>query len=270
MARRGASRVWVGVVLLALFAFIALFAPVLAPYNPRLPVARPLLLPDSAHLLGTNDLGQDVLSQLIAGMRTSVIVAVTVATLSAALSWSVGLIAGYFAVAEGPLMALTDLVLALPTLPLYLLVVTLIGPSRRNLVLALSLLSWPAFARMVRSVVLQTRSAPYVEAARAMGATDLHLLRFHLLPTTLAVLPTKLILTVRFAVFAETTLAFLGLSAGGGVSWGTMVNDAFRDPLLFAHPVWPWLALPPALAIMLLILATTWLSEVTKQQSTAA
>lgn len=270
MIRRGAPRVWVGVALLALFAFIALFAPVLAPYNPRLPVARPLLLPDSAHLLGTNDLGQDVLSQLIAGTRASVIVAVTVATLSAALSWSIGLVAGYFAAAEGPLMALTDLVLALPSLPLYLLVVTLIGPSRRNLVLALSLLSWPAFARVVRSVVLQTRSAPYVEAARAMGATDLHLLRRHLLPTTLVVLPTKLILTVRFAVFAETTLAFLGLSTGGGVSWGTMVNDAFRDPLLFARPVWPWLALPPTLAIMLLVLATTWLSEVTKQQSTAA
>ena len=183
-----------------------------------------------------------------------------VALLSTALSWSVGLVAGFVPRAEGPLVALADLLLALPSLPLYLLVVTLVGASRRTLVLTLALLSWPGFARVVRSIVRETRSAPYVEAARALGATGFHLLRRHLLPATLVVLPTKLILTVRFAVFAETTLAFLGLSDSTSVSWGTMINDAFRDPLLFARPVWAWLVLPPTIAIGLLILATTWLA----------
>lgn len=122
----------------------------------------------------------------------------------------------------------------------------------------LALLSWPAFARVVRGVVLQTRSAPYVEASRALGGSGPHIARRHLLPATLDLLPTKLVLTARFAVTAEATLAFLGLTSGGTVSWGQMLSWAFADPLLFARPVWPWLVLPPALAITVLILATVW------------
>ena len=86
------------------------------------------------------------------------------------------------------------------------------------------------------------------------------MIRRHLLPATLDVLPTKLILTVRFAVFAEATLAFLGLKSGGSISWGTMVSWALSDPLLFSRSVWPWQVLPPALAIVLLVLATTWVA----------
>jgi peptide/nickel transport system permease protein len=114
--------------------------------------------------------------------------------------------------------------------------------------------------RIVRSIVLRTRSVPYVEASRALGATGLHVLRVHLLGATLDVLPTKLTLTVRYAVFAEATLAFLGLGSGDSLGWGTMLSWAFGDPLLFARPVWPWLVLPPALATVALVLATTWVS----------
>jgi len=238
---------------------VALLASWLAPHDPRLPTGQPLAPPGDGHLLGTNDLGQDTLSQLIYGARSSLIVAAVVTAASTLLSWLVGLSAGFVRRAEAPLMLLTDLLLALPSLPLYLLTLTLLGPSRRNLIVVLSLLSWPAFARVVRGVVLQTRSAPYVEASRATGATGLHVARRHVLPATLDVLPTKLILTVRFAVFAETTLGFLGLSGGGSTSWGTMLSWAVADPLLFARPAWPWLVLPPALAIMALILATVWL-----------
>ncbi len=158
-------------------------------------------------------------------------------------------------------MAVTDLLLALPVIPLFLLVLTLTGASRRHVILVLALVSWPAFARVVRSIVLGARSAPYVEASRALGAPETHVLRRHLLPATLDVLPTKLVLTARFAVFAETTLAFLGLGSGDPAGWGAMLGWAFSDPLLFARSVWPWLVLPPTLAIVALILAILWVSS---------
>src|SRR5699024_4902826 len=140
-----------------------------------------------------------------------------------ALGWLVGLSAGFSRRASTPLMGLTDLILALPNLPLFLLVLVLVGPSRLTLILTLGLLSCAGFARIVRSMVLRSRSSPYIEAARAMGGTEGYILRRHLLPTTLDVLPTKLVLSVRFAVFAEATLAFLGI-ATASVSWGTMLS----------------------------------------------
>jgi ABC-type dipeptide/oligopeptide/nickel transport system permease subunit len=202
-----------------------------------------------------------VLSLLLLGKRTSVIVAGAVTIISTALSWIVGLAAGFYRRVERPLMAITDLLLALPGIPLYVLVLTLLEPSRSNLIAALTLLSWPAFARVVRSVVLEARSASYVEAAMALGATPLHIIFRHLLPATLAILPAKLVLTVRFAVFAEATLAFLGLGSTDALSWGRMLNAAFNDPLLFARPQWPWLVLPPTIAIVILLVATAWVSD---------
>ena len=251
---------WAGGALLVGFVVAAVLAPLLAPYDPRLSTGRPLRPPTDGHLLGTNDLGQDILSQLLHGARSSLLVAFSVAAISTVLSWSVGLVAGFSRRAEAPTMLVVDLLLALPSIPLYLLVLTLLGPSRRNLILVLALLSWPGFARVVRSVVQGVRSAPYVEASLTLGARKRHIMLRHLLPATLDVLPTKLILTVRFAVFAEATLGFLGLSSNDTISWGTMLNWAFADPLLFARPVWPWLVLPPTLAIITLLLATVWVS----------
>ena len=252
---------WLGLGIFAVFIAVAVTAPALAPHDPRLPVGRPLASPTREHPLGTNDLGQDVLSQTMHGARSSLVVAGAVTAVSTTLSWLVGLVAGFSRRAEWPLLAVTDLLLALPSLPLYLLVLTLAGASQRNLIATLALLSWPAFARVVRGVVIQTRSATYVEASRALGARDRHLALRHILPATLDVLPAKLVLTVRFAVFAEATLAFLGLGTADTVSWGTMLNWAFADPLLFARPVWAWLVLPPALCIAALILATVWVAR---------
>lgn len=252
---------WVGCVVLAGFAGVAILAPVLVPHDPRLPIAPPLSGPSRDHLLGTNDLGQDTLSQLVLGTRSSLIVAASVTVISTALSWSVGLAAGFVRRLEGLLMGITDLLLALPDLPLILLVLTLIGATRTNLVLVLGLLSWPAFARVVRAIVIGARASPYVEASRSLGASDMRIMVHHLLPATLDALPAKLVLTMRYAVFAEATLAFLGLGRSGAIGWGTMLNQAFRDPLLFSRSVWPWLVLPPAIAIVTLILATVWIAS---------
>lgn len=259
-SRRGVL-FWLGCGLLASFAAIALSAPWLAPYDPATLSDPPLATPSRAHLLGTNDIGQDVASQLLYGTQTTLLIAGSVTAASTLLSWLVGVTAGFVRRLEVPLMGVTDLLLALPGIPLAVLVLTLLGPGRSNVIGVLALLSWPSFARIVRSIVLQTRSSAYVEAARALGANAPHIALRHLLPATLVVLPTKLILTVRYAVFAESTLAFLGLASSDTVSWGQMLNRAFNDALLFSRPVWPWLVLPPIAALMTLLLATAWVSE---------
>lgn len=240
---------------------LVLAAPLLAPYDPTLAAGRPLAPPSAAHWLGTNDIGQDEWSRLLYGLRTSLLVAGGVAGLSTVLSWAVGLAAGFSRAAEAVLLPLAELLLALPSLPLYLLAITLLGPNLLNLVLLLGLLSWPGFARLVRSLVITERAAPYVVAAVAIGAGRWHIARYHLLPATLDILPAKLILIVRFAVFTEATLAFLGLGDPDAVSCGTMLNTAFADPLLFSRPVWPWLVLPPAGAVLGLVLATAALGR---------
>lgn len=257
MANRSALA---GALVLAAFAALAVGAPRLAPYDPRLPDAAPLSVPTAQHPFGTNDLGQDLYSTWLWGGRISLEIAALVAALSTALAWSVGLLAGVRQRSGGPLLALADLLLALPTLPLYLVVLTLVGPSQTAVIVVLGLLAWPTFARVVRAQVVASRTAPYVEAARALGATSTRIARVHLLPSTTSLLPAHVAQAVRYALFAEATLAFLGLGDRANPSWGGMLGAAFADPLLFSRPMWPWWVLPPAVSIVLVVLASTWLA----------
>jgi peptide/nickel transport system permease protein len=233
---------------------------VLTAYDPSLVSGPPLTPPGPGHLLGTNDIGQDVWSQLLWGGRASLLIALLVTVLSTVLSWTVGITAGLWQRGEGVFVGVADLLLALPAIPLYLVIVALVGPSQRNLILTLGLLSWPAFARIVRARVIEVRGAPYVEAARVLGATPLRVALRHVAPATLELLPAKLVLTVRFAIFAEATLAFLGLGDPTQRSWGTMLGWALSDPLVFVGSSWTWWVLPPAVAIVLAVLSTTWLA----------
>ncbi|MBI3971537.1 MAG: ABC transporter permease [Chloroflexi bacterium] len=177
------------------------------------------------------------------------------------LSWSLGLAAGLWPRAEGPIVALADLLLALPIVLLAMLVLLLAGPSASAVTATLVALSWPAFARIVCAQVLAVRHAPHVEAARALGATEWHVARRHILPATYTLMPAKFVLTVRLALFTEATLAFLGLGDPATKSWGAMLGWAFNDPLLFTRGAWLWCVLPPALSISLAVLATSWLAS---------
>lgn len=251
---------WVGGCLLGVFLAAAILAPVLAPYDPHLSTGLPLMAPSREHPLGTNDIGQDIFSEWLWGARASLVVGLLVTLLSTSLSWSVGIVTGLWRRLEGPLLAVTDLLLALPSLPLYLLVVAAAGPSQRAVVVALGLLSWPAFARVVRAQVITLRGERYVEAAGALGAGPLRVALRHILPGTLGLLPAKIVLTLRFAIFTEATLAFLGLGDPSVKSWGTMLSWAFNYPLTFVGKAWTWWVLPPALAIVLTVSAATWLA----------
>jgi ABC-type dipeptide/oligopeptide/nickel transport system permease subunit len=248
------------VAVLVALAAVTLAAPWLAPYDPSAAVAPPLTPPGQGHLLGTNDIGQDVWSQWLWGGRASLAIALLVTLISSVLSWSIGIATGLSWKAEGVLLAITDLLLAVPAFPLYLLVVALLGPSQLHLALALGLLSWAAFARIVRARVIGVRGETYVEAARALGAGPLRIALRHVAPATFELLPAKLVLTVRFAIFAEATLAFLGLGDAADRSWGSMLGWAFADPTAFIGTAWTWWVLPPALGIVAVVLATTLLS----------
>ncbi|MCC7366818.1 MAG: ABC transporter permease [Chloroflexi bacterium] len=239
---------------------LALLAPLVAPYDPRLPIGRPFEPPSATHLLGTTDIGQDVLSQCIWAARWTLTIALATTLISTVLSWSAGVTAGFWPRLDGPVTGLADLLLALPGVPLAMLVVTLVGPSLAAIVATLGALSWPGFARIVRSQVLVLRGRPYVTASRALGATDVRLAMRHIVPGTFELLPAKIVLTVRFAVFGEATLAFLGLGDPATPSWGGMLGWAFNDPLLFTRPTWGWLVAPPAVLITLTVLAATWIA----------
>jgi ABC-type dipeptide/oligopeptide/nickel transport system permease subunit len=256
--RNWSARAAVG--LLVIFGLLALAAPALAPYDPRLPSGAPFSLPEPAHLFGTNDLGQDLFSNWLWDARASLVVAALVALVSTTLAWAVGLTTGTSARSGAPLLGTADLLLALPALLLYLLVLTLVGPSQLALIVVLGLTAWPTFARVVRARVLDMRGAPYVEAARGFGATPTRIALVHLFPGTRPLLPAQLALAARFALFAEATLAFLGLGDPSAAGWGGTLASAFADPLLFERAVWPWWVLPPALSIILVVLATTWLA----------
>jgi peptide/nickel transport system permease protein len=252
---------WLGMLLMLALAGVALLAPLISPYDPRLSVGPPLSPPSSEHVLGTNDIGQDVLAEWLFAARPTLVVAGLVTVLSTALSWTLGIAAGAWSRAEAGVLGLADLLLALPSLPLFLFVLTLVGPTQPHIIVSLGLLSWPLFARIVRGQVLDIRGAPFVEAARALGATQTRIAVVHILPATLPLLPAKLLLTVRFAVFSESTLAFLGLGDPSVTTWGSMLGWAFAYPLVFSGGAWLWWIVPPAVAIALLVLATAMLAR---------
>jgi peptide/nickel transport system permease protein len=249
-----------GLLILLGLSVAALSAALLTPHGPSEIAGRPFLPPSAAHPLGTDGLGYDVLTVLLHGARVSLGVAAGVALGSTLFSWAAGLASGLSRRLEAPLLALADLLIALPFLPLAMLIVLLAGASSPTIAATLIALSWPAFARIVRAQVLAVRRAPYVEAARALGGTEIHVALRHVLPATLPLLPAKLILTVRLALFGEATLAFLGLGDPAARSWGTMLGLAFDDPLLFARNAWLWSVLPPAIAISLAVIATGWIA----------
>lgn len=250
-----------GIIVLVVLSAGGLLAPWIAPYPPGEIIGRPFAAPSAAHPLGTNDLGQDILSGLLHGARVSLGIAAVVASGSTLLSWTVGIASGLWSRAEAPLMSVADLLLALPNLPLAMLVIVLSGASVRTVMVTLVVLSWPAFARIVRAQVLTVRAQPFVEAARAIGASELRVATRHVLPATLPLLPAKLILTVRLALFGEASLAFLGLGDPSAKSWGTMLGWAFNDGLLFSRSAWVWWVLPPALCIAAAVVGTSWIAS---------
>lgn len=243
----------VGLWIVGLVVAAALLAPVVAPADPAKPDFANLLQPPSrAHLLGTDDLGRDILSRVIYGARTSLLAGCVSVGLAVAIGLPLGLVSGYY---RGPLdnflMRLTDALLSFPFLVLALAIAAVLGTGLAKAMIAIGIVFTPGFIRLARGQVLSERERTYVEAARALGARDGRILWGHILPNTLSPVLVQASLAMAAAITAEATLSFLGLGTQPPTpSWGSMLNIA-QAYLGRA----PWLALWPGLAIFLTVLS---------------
>jgi peptide/nickel transport system permease protein len=249
-----------GLFLAALFLLAALLAPWLAPYSPAsIDLLHRLQPPTHAHLFGTDDLGRDILSRILFGARISLAVAVSVVACSLAAGVVLGGLAGFYGGALDTVLNIfvMNAFLALPGILLAIAIVAFVGPGLTNLILALSIGGWVGYARLVRASVLAVREREFVEAARALGASDARIFLRHILPNILQPLIVQAAIGMAGAVLAEATLSFLGLGVPPpAASWGGMLNDA-RTHLFDA----PHLVVFPALAIMLCVLAFNFLGD---------
>ena len=241
---------WVGVVIVLTLLFTAVFAPALAPYDPTERVGTPFLPPSADHLLGTNDVGQDLLSELIFGTRVSLTVGIIAALVAMLIGTTVGIIAGYYPKRVGAvLMRFVDVVLILPFLPLLIVLAAYLGRSLTNTILVIGVLIWAAPARVIRSQVLSLRSREYVLASRSMGARDRWVIIRHILPRTGLLATGSFVRAVSAAILLEAALSFLGLGDPIQKSWGSILFWA-QSRGAFLTPAWKWWVLPPGLAIM--------------------
>ncbi|HEY5214444.1 MAG TPA: ABC transporter permease [Acidobacteriaceae bacterium] len=233
-----------GCLVLTLFLLCALLAPRLAPHDPEhLNLGARLLPPSATHWFGTDELGRDVLSRTLYGARVSLIVATAVVALSLALGVTLGMLAGFYGGFTDTIVNiyLGNAFLALPGILLAITIVAFLGPSLANLILALALAGWVNYARLVRAQVLSVKEREYVQAARSLGASDLHLMFRHILPNILQPLLVQAAVGMAAAVLAEATLSFLGLGVQPPTpTWGAMLNDArshiFESPYLMFFP----------------------------------
>ena len=249
----------VGVFLVALALLAAVVGPFVSPFDPAdQELARRLERPSLDHPFGLDELGRDVLSRILSGARISLLVGLVVVGVSATIGVAMGSVAGYFGGRiDEAISRLIDILLAFPGLLLAIAMVAVLGPSLTNVVIALSLIGWVGYARLVRGQVLRARELEFVQAARALGATTSRILARHVIPTTLPAVTVQATLGMGGAILAEAALSFLGLGVQPPTpSWGTMLNYG-RGHLLDA----PHLTVFPGIAIAILVLGFNFLGD---------
>jgi peptide/nickel transport system permease protein len=249
----------VGVVIVALAVFVAIAGPLLTSYDPNAQeLARRLEGPSLSHLLGLDELGRDILARILAGARISLLVGLVVVSISSVTGMLFGSVAGYFGGrVDDVISRVVDVLMAFPGILLAIALVAVLGPSLRNVVLALSVIGWVGFARLVRGQALRARELEFVQAARALGAGSSRIVLRHVLPTAFPSVVVQATLGMAGAIIAEAALSFLGLGVQPPTpSWGTML-DAGRSHLFDA----PHLTIFPGVAIAILVLGFNFLGD---------
>lgn len=250
----------IGLMLLFVFVFCAIFAPWIAPHDPaQLDLTGRLEAPSIAHWFGTDELGRDILSRTVYGARISLMVAVSVVGLSLGIGLIAGSLAGFYGGWTDTVLNIyvTNAFLALPGILLAIAFVAFTGPGLGNVIIALAISGWVGYARLVRAQVMAIRQREFVEAARALGASDMRILVRHILPNILQPLLVQAAIGMAAAVLAEATLSFLGLGVPPPqASWGSMLNDA-RSHLFDS----PHLVFFPAMAVMLCVLSFNFIGD---------
>jgi peptide/nickel transport system permease protein len=249
----------IGLVIITLMVLGAVFAPLIAPYDPITPHYTTRLAPPSAQfLLGSDELGRDVLSRLLYGARISLVIGFVAQAVSITIGGTLGLLAGWYGDwIDDVLMRVTEIFYAIPGLMFLIVWVTIFDPNPVSIFLALGLISWPGNARMMRGQVLSIKELDYVTSARALGASTRHILLYHVLPNAIGPMVVLASLGIAGAILSESILSFLGLGIQIPTpSWGTMVS-AGRAQLTTA---W-WNAVFPGLIIMLTVLGFNFLGD---------
>jgi peptide/nickel transport system permease protein len=257
----GRSR-WVtaGLILFAVFVFLAIFGPMIAPYDPSALGTAPLQPPSAAHLLGTTQTGQDVLSQLLVGAGPTLEIGFLAGVIATALSVIVGVSAGYFVRSGGELLSLVaNIFLVIPGLPI-LIVVTSYVPRAANweMGLVLALVGWAYGARVLRAQTMALRQQDFVQAAKAAGESNLRIIFAEILPNEIAIVATSFVYTVVGAISFYVALAFLGIGNINAWNWGTMLYYAESNQAITSGAWW-WYA-PPGIAVALILLALVMLN----------
>jgi peptide/nickel transport system permease protein len=252
----------IGVSILGVFIFIALFGPWISPYGiePITDGSVGQLDPQSPdHWMGTDLLKRDIFSELLFGARTSMTVGIVSAVIASFLGAGIGLYSGYVGGWKDELiMRLNDVVLSIPWLVLMIIIAAFLGDiNLTGIILIIGLTGWSGTARLVRAQVLSIRERQYIERARAIGAADLHIIRTHVLPNAFPLVFANTILTVAISILSESTLSFLGMQPSDTVTWGTMLADASSSSayLIGLH----WWIIAPGLCIVFVVLGFTLL-----------
>jgi peptide/nickel transport system permease protein len=249
-----------GLIILGFFVFVAFAAPLLASpcgLNPTCPsIGKQLQPPTFRYPFGTDDLGRSVLTLVIYGTRISMLVGLLATLITVFLGTAIGIVAGFYGGwRETVLMRFTDWILVIPFLPLAIVLAAILGPSFFTVIFVIGITSWPSTARVIRAQVLSLKTRPYVERARALGASDWHLITRHILPNVGPLIFANTVLIVAVAILSESTLSFLGLGDPLHTSWGTILENSFGAGAPFAGNWW-WVV-PPGLAIVLVVLSFT-------------
>ena len=249
----------VGLALLLLFGVVAVLAPVLA--DPRgleeaFATAPAFSPPSRAYPLGTDYLGRSVLTLTIWGSRTSLVVGLAAALITAVLGTTVGVSGGYLGGRTDSLLnSLSNWFLVIPWIPFAIALEAILGASLFNIIIVIGVTSWASTARLVRAQALSVKNRMYVERARAIGASEWRIVGRHVLPNLIPVVAASTVLAVSGAILSETTLALLGLGDPNTVSWGTVIEEAFSQGAITTGAWW-WL-LPPGIGIVLVVLGFT-------------
>jgi len=255
---RGIGAIGVGII--AVYAVIALVGGLLAPHATTAIVGPSLDPPSTHYLLGTNVLGQDLFSQMLAGTRVSLFMALVAGGGTLLLGTLLGTLAGWLGGrVDAFLMRAIDFIMVIPSLPLLIVLGAYLGPSLVAVASVIAVISWAPSARVVRSQVLSLRHRAHLRAAVGFGAGTRHVMRRHILPEIGLILVAGLVGSAGRAVSMEAGLAFLGLGDPVQSSWGTVMRDALNYKSLFLTPAWEWWLVPPVAALGFFLLGLTFI-----------
>jgi peptide/nickel transport system permease protein len=254
----------VGLAMVLITFGLALFAPWIAPYDPgesvQVTIDSIYAPPSREHLVGTDDAGKDVLSNVIYGTRVSLTVGFFAAFISIAIGGTIGIVAGFTGGrTENLLMRFTDVILVIPDLPLILVLVALTKPSLVNIIIAIGILGWTGTSRLVRSQTLSVKERKFVLRARSVGAGNLYIIRRHIFPSVFPLMMVNTVLVISVAILNESSLAFIGLGDPTTLSWGQMLNFAFTRGGMSAGAWWALVA--PGFGIVWIVLGLTLLGQ---------